>query len=594
MGWKKFKKYWMQLADKKAGKRWILVAGILSLLVFSFVLSQVILVERRARLIELPSLTDSSKGGRTDPGSEAKKNSHDYTQPPQNNSELRSRILFFARQAAESYYSGSSFEAPDFFEKQGRWLVKVTLYSEGKVVAQAERIEDGTFSSVLKNAVVESLESGDVSERETNGSRFLIEAGALDGEMFSLIEHEGRAEELKGGVVPVRLVTRDILEQKIEQSKEYLFRVIHPQEGGVYKYYYPDRDEFDNSLRTTYTSTLLYSLLKIDDFKTDKRIGEQVRKTTDFVFSMQEQEKEKAVGAFHYSLNLEKNEKDYHFVVGTNSKTIYTLLELYQNTGEEKYLSAARKSADWLLTMQGQDGRMRSYIRYESGKWYHSTKYSVLYNGQVLSALSRIYRATGEEKYLTGAGRIADNFRETVERQGCYVGDDYRVENPISSSWLIMSLMDYYLASGEENYRDIVFQCSDDLLKRQLRNENDILDYGRWPGAYSTSGNGWICEVFSEVYNFCQEQKQVNCAQYKEPVVRVARWIMERSYTPANSYFLNNDKALGGAFWNRQEHYIRTDSVAHAVNGYVNIVDSLEPGLLLRLDGEPYTKLLEP
>lgn len=172
-------------------------------------------------------------------------------------------------------------------------------------------------------------------------------------------------------------------------------------------------------------------------------------------------------------------------------------------------------------------------------------------------------------------------------------GDDYRVKNPISSSWLVMSLLDYYLASGQERYKNVVFMCSNDLLKRQLQNENDILGYGRWPGAYSTSGNGWICEVFSEVYNFCREQGRGDCSKYKDAVVRSARWIIERSYTLANSYWLDNDRALGGAFWNRQERYIRTDSVAHAVNGYVNIARELEPGLLLQIKSRPYTGLLD-
>ncbi len=589
---KKIKKSWLRLTDKRIKKKWIIGAGMLFLVLFILWRFQV--VDSLLLTTDLVRLIDRNDNGRSRQELLTEEDdAYGEVRSPQNNKELRDQILFFIRQVVENYYSDSDPEVPDFFEKQERWLVKATLYSKGEVIGRAERIADGLFSSVLKEVVVETLESGGVSEQEAGDSRFVIEVGALDGEIFSLVEYEGRAEELKGEVIPVRRMTRGLLEQNIVQSKEYLFRVVHPEQGGVYKYYYPQQDKFDNSLRTTYTSTLFYSLLKINDFQSDKRVEELTPKITDFLFSMQETEKQKAIGAFHYSLDLEKNEKDYHFVVGTNSKTIYTLIELYKKTGEEKYLNAARKSADWLLTMQDPDGSMKSYIRYDNEEWYHSAKYSVLYNGQVLSALSRIYRVTGEEKYLTGAGRIADNFRETVEKQGCYVGDDYRTKNPISSSWLVMSLLDYYLASGQESYKDIVFECSNDLLKRQLRNENDILGYGRWPGAYSTSGNGWICEVFSEVYNFCREQGRENCSPYKEAVVKSARWIIERTYTPANSYWLDNDRALGGAFWNRQERYVRTDSVAHAVNGYVNVIGELDEGVIFYIPEAPYYQLLE-
>lgn len=419
----KIKKYWIELTSRKAGKKWIAASGVLVVLIFSFILWQSSLVKRKAQTAKLLQLGDFSVNNYSSQAPQ--KEEYDFynqTLPPKTNSELRDQILVFARQTAENYYSNSAFKTSDFFKKPDEWLVRVTLYLQGESIAQAESMKSGFFSSIFKNAVIETLESGGVSKQKTDDSRFLIEIGVLDGEMFSLVEHEGRAEEVRQGLIPVRQITREVLEQKIEQSKEYLFRAVHPQKGGVYKYYYPDQDKFDNSLRTTYSSTLLYSLLKINDFESDRRIEELIPKITDFIFSMQEKDKEKAIGAFHYSLDLEKDKKDNEFVVGTNSKTIYTLIKLYQRSGDKKYLDLAQKSADWLLTMQDDSGKMRSYIKYEDEKWHYSTKYSVLYNGQVLSALSRIYRVTGEEKYLTAARGIADNFLDMIEEQGCYVG----------------------------------------------------------------------------------------------------------------------------------------------------------------------------
>ena len=88
------------------------------------------------------------------------------------------------------------------------------------------------------------------------------------------------------------------------------------------------------------------------------------------------EEGNKAYGAFYYSYFLESKEKEKKFVVGTTSKTIFTLLKLYELTNDDKYLESAELGADWLATMQKSDGSMKPYIRYdaEDGKWLHGTK----------------------------------------------------------------------------------------------------------------------------------------------------------------------------------------------------------------------------
>ena len=155
-------------------------------------------------------------------------------------------------------------------------------------------------------------------------------------------------------------------------------------------------------------------------------------------------------GAFHYSLYLDTDEKQPRFVVGTTSKTIFTLLRMHEKLGDEKYLSSATKGADWLLKMIRDEGNVYAYSELEDdGKWMRGTKDSTLYNGQVLSALSRMYTATEDQKYLDGATKIANYLKAKVENEGCYIGDDYRKANPISSSWVVLALLDFHKASGD-------------------------------------------------------------------------------------------------------------------------------------------------
>lgn len=378
------------------------------------------------------------------------------------------------------------------------------------------------------------------------------------------------------------VVDQELIGQKIEQGKEYLLRMIDAEVHGVHKYYYPLDDHFEERLHTIYTSSTLSTLLKIYDFNQDKSLLKQVSDGGEFILFMQNRNKSsKDYGAFHYSYFLDTKEKEKRFVVGTTAKTIFTLLELSERTGDSKYLESARLGADWLITMQNPDGSIKPYGEDDDGRRVDSTKESHLYNGQVLSALSRIYSLTGKQEYYDLAEKIGQRFLRKIEAEGCYLGDDYRPKNPISSSWAILSLSDFYKVSQDGDYEETVFVCSDELLERQINDEGDLFNYGRWRESSSTSGNGWLAEVMVEIYKFCKEQNKEGCDKYKEATTRAMRWLLQRTYSEENSASLKNpERAIGGIFWNQKNRYVRTDSVCHGLNAYVGIIEDSGEGTL--------------
>ncbi|MBU0766518.1 glycoside hydrolase family 127 protein [Patescibacteria group bacterium] len=385
-----------------------------------------------------------------------------------------------------------------------------------------------------------------------------------------------------GEVIFLHEYDKDLLREKITEGQEYLLRMIDEEYQGAHKYYFALEDKFEERLHTIYTSSLIYTLFKLYDLNQDPKLWEQIEKSMEYVLSMQMlDEDSKRFGAFHYSFNLETQERERKFVVGTTSKTIFTLLEMYQRTKEERYLESAQKAADWLLTMQKDDGSMKSYVVDRDGKWFFSTKESTLYNGQVLSALSRMYRVTNDERYKEVAEDIADFLFAKVEKDGCYIGDDYRPNNPISSSWFVMSMLDYYLAASDEEVRDTVFTCATDLVGRQHVNESDLSTFGRWEASLSTSGAGWISEILVEVYHLCLEEGD-DCEQYKDAITKGIRWLLQNTYGDHNSGFLPNPAmAKGGLYWNPENRFIRTDAVCHGMNAYIGILPALEEGVLI-------------
>ena len=88
----------------------------------------------------------------------------------------------------------------------------------------------------------------------------------------------------------------------------------------------------------------------------------------------------------------------------------------------------------------------------------------------------------------------------------------------------------------------------------------------------------------AETYRFCREEKNDGCDKYKEAVIKAIRWIIQNTYSEDGTFAVKNpEKALGGVFWNKDNRYVRTDSVCHALNGYIRIMDYLEDGVLLSI-----------
>ncbi|QRN05135.1 hypothetical protein GH742_09545 [Legionella sp. MW5194] len=263
-------------------------------------------------------------------------------------------------------------------------------------------------------------------------------------------------------------------------------------------------------------------------------------------------------------------------MVGTTSKTIFTLLELNQFYPDEpKYLAAAKHAGDWLLTRVNQDGTVMPVASCTSGQWKDSNKQSFLYSGQVLSALSRLYGVTHDQRYHQGALKIAGQFLKQIQTQGFIVGDDYRPANSISSSWVMMSLIDLAKVDNNPVYRKTIDDIAKAILARQITDKNDIYSNGRYLDAMTTSGNGWINEVMGVLYQFCTQQGGNQCQRYREAMILTSRWLLQNAYTPQNTYNVKNpERAMGGFITNFTTRTVRTDAVCHGVNSLIMLLAS--------------------
>ncbi|MFO7772756.1 MAG: hypothetical protein R6V59_02255 [Dehalococcoidia bacterium] len=545
-------------------------------------------------------------------------NQQDGVGPVRDSDQFRNLCVRFVRTVAENHLDGQPTQYPTELEIKGNWELEITIYHQGEVKGTGgSKREDQILPLTLEEATLNALEEAHpkLSEEDLEEARFLVtfsypphffdqvdnlfqliprfeydysRSFCHDDRSFSFIEYDGEGKELVEGLVIIRSLDKQLMLERIEQGKEFLFRAMHEDEHGFYKRYETESDYFGDRLHTVYSASIIYTFLRIYDFDQDERILEGIPEWGDFLLSMQSKD-EATYGAFHYSYYPSSGTKQASFPVGTTALSIFTLLDLYERTDDSRYLESAKLGGDWLTTMQRPDGIMYAYKnRASAGKWAYGEKESLLYNGQVLSALSRLYIITGETRYYEAAKRIAQHFSARVEKEGCYLGDDYRWKNPISSAWVAMSLLDFYQINKEDYYKNMILKCSAELLERQAKDMEHPLYHGSWYRAYSTSGNGWLAEVMMEMYRFCQEQNADGCDRYKEAIVRVIRWVIQNTYSEENTFFLKEpEKAIGGIFWNYEGRYVRTDSLCHALNAYVGMMDEWEDGTLLSLPEQP-------
>ncbi|MDP3980453.1 MAG: terpene cyclase/mutase family protein, partial [Chlamydiota bacterium] len=469
--------------------------------------------------------------------------------------DFRQDILHFVRHYIETGTFKKTYPWMHQLTRYGPWSCTITFYRNGSVLSSGQGSERKT-SDALEKAIQDTFKNNDFRSDIDDTIICYIALSSRDTLPIHIIEYQGQALELSGNVIPVRFLDKNRIYSQIQSGKEYLLRTIHPEIHGFYKKYDVINNDFGKKIRTIYSASCLYTLLKIHALDHDPQIAQDIPKIAQFLLSMQVPEGNNQ-GAYYYSLDAKSLKKEQRFVTGTASKTIFTMLSMYQYSQDPLFLQSAIQAGKWLLTMQNTDGSIISEVYYKNGRWVVIHKFSFLYSGQVLSALSRLYHTTSDPIYYNGAKKTAIYIMNKARQQGYFVGDNYRSPNPVSTSWLIMSLLDYHKISHDEKARRIIIKTATELIKKQCLNRYNILNYGRFIGSSTTSGNGWINEVFGEYYNFCTQYNKNACPIYKNAILLLTRWLIQNTYSEPNTFFLRNgEKAIGGLIRHPRENSV--------------------------------------
>ena len=478
--------------------------------------------------------------------------------------------------------------------QRSNWQITINAYLGGDQLGQGNA-EGRALLPALKEATEEAMAAAADGGAKLDDFRFTVSFAYHPWRRYSVLDFGGGGVELLGSRVALRQLTTADLQWEIRAGVAYLLRQQHPTWHGFFRAYDADADEAEELLRTTYSATALFSLIKAHGLRPDLGLDRYFAPIADFLLDRQ-LTSGPHVGGFDYGINPETGEGTCRIVVGTTSKTIYTLLLLDQHAPDDpRYLDAARRAGDWLLTMIDEDGGVMPKATCRGGEWKLHGGRSFLYTGEVLSALSRLYRATADPRYLEGARRIGALLLREVARQGPLVADDYRPANSISSSWVLMSLMDLARVDPKPEYIETIVQVGEVLLAQQLQDPSDLFNHGRFLDTTTTSGNGWINEVFGDWYVFCEQERVTDCRPYREAMRRTSRWLLQNAYNGINSYDIKDPaRARGGMITNFKTPTVRTDAVSHGLNGLISLtrIEGGHEGPLLSLPEPPLREVL--
>ena len=514
--------------------------------------------------------------------------------PDLDNQTFRHEVIKLIRAAAINHLSAKITQPMKNLDKKWSnhyqttdWHLHLTVYHHGQIVGHTQ-VHGKSLAEVLKistESALHSISAHPLSRSLLDEYRFKVDFEYYPSHHYAFIEYGNEGLELSGNRVVVRSLTQDVLYQQIQRSKTYLLRAIDPQYHGLFKFYNASLDQSERLLRTVYSASTLYTLLKIQSVE-EKQLKPHggLRRLdlaptinlTRFILSNQLLSGANK-GAFYYGYDPISHEHVRRLVVGTAAKSIFALLILHaQNSHESLYLERAKMAGDWLLACVDEKGRVMPILTWKDNQWLSSHRQSLLYSGQVLSALSRLYAVTQDQRYLVASKRIADHFVRLVNQQGPLLGDEYRPANSISSSWVLMSLMDYARIDPAPRYQSTLVRVGQTILQRQIVAVDDIDNHGRYLDAMTASGNGWINEVMGTAYSFCLNHKTAHhCQSYYDATLRTSRWLLQNAYTPENMFAIKNpQRALGGFITNFRAETVRTDAVCHAVNSILLVLSS--------------------
>ncbi|MBF0104381.1 MAG: hypothetical protein HQM16_03535 [Deltaproteobacteria bacterium] len=222
---------------------------------------------------------------------------------------------------------------------------------------------------------------------------------------------------------------------------------------------------------------------------------------------------------------------------------------------------------DWLMRFQQKDG---TFVTQTPQNQFFTP-------GQVLLAVSRMYGATKEKKFLEFFDRSFAAYAPEIEAMMTLGNQRY---TPYAPAWFTLTFFEMYQLTGDAKYRDGIFKINDRIIKYYELNARDQIYYdtdGMLIPKTGTFGNVSVTAALLEslaaaalTAKTAGDVARTN--SYTAVIKKTTAYLMRLQYVPENTYgFKAKDRVIGGVKTDLIDNKTGMDNIGHLTNAFIKI-----------------------
>jgi len=368
-----------------------------------------------------------------------------------------------------------------------------------------------------------------------------------DTERFAFPEIGVHSEE-HDGILPgsgIYLENESYLES-LQMAGDYLS--LHTRSTGKYHYEYdPVEDIVPSTYNIVRHAGTAYSMAVVFKYTRDlEHYNATVLAINWMIHETMEYEK---VGERELAYIKYKHEDAK---VGTSALGVMALIELSEVDPEVDYEREIDALGELLFRMVKDNGQMQCY--YKTREDDHNDYYP----GESMLALARLYRYTGEQRYLEGLEKSLDFYVD-------YYGEgEYTSFTP----WGTEAMLYAYDELEKPEYLDLCHRMARACLRGQNNDWEDIdpLHVGGW-GSDPRSSSASRVEGPVDTYLLAKRiGNDTMVSELEEGIIKAGKFLMNLQYDHDDAQeFPDPESTVGGIPFSHSEKTIRIDNVQHSV-----------------------------
>ena len=245
--------------------------------------------------------------------------------------------------------------------------------------------------------------------------------------------------------------------------------------------------------------------------------------------------------------------------LGGISLPMLTMLKIRQLTGTAEFDAILAKLANMILFLQEKynTGQYKSTYVYR-GDYEHEKNSgweSKIYPGEALYALAGMYQAFGDPRYKQSMDWALE----------FYYGEKWKSHAFLP--WTISAFASLYEQTGEQKYADYVFFLGDQLLTQQNLGADEV--YGSFHGVPSANTGSYMEGLGDAIHIARLVKDEGRLRLYQERTKMGYRWLFMLQYGESDAAALKRpDMAQGGFRTTLTNSQLRIDNTQHAISSF--------------------------